>query len=164
MQRAMPKPDFPSVFCATFVLFALTACSPDPSEREPGLDHTAIAPQEAREFSEEDKRVASALSLSQGEAAMQAEGPYARALLCSHGIEVLAMRFGDGAGLSDHQREAMVQARAYFAQQLRAVGEDEGKTAREISADLEQTAQDNYNDGESIRTAASCLRRLQEGA
>lgn len=146
-----------SVTGAAFLMIALAACS---SGRE-----TMTAPNEepARAFSDEDRRVASALSISQDRAVTNADSPYSRALLCRNGMETLAERFQDAAGLSEQQREGIEQARAYFDERLRLLGESEGKSASDISEDVQQTAEDNFDTAENARIAIACLQRLQQG-
>lgn len=152
--------DFLPALSASFVMLALAACSD--RSGDPGRERTDTVPQELAEFSEEDKRVASALYPSRNDTLTQAKTPYAQSILCRHGTDVLALRLGDAVGLTEPQRAAMEQARAYFAQQSSALGEAAGKSVEEINSDLEKVAEENVNESDSILIAISCLRKLQE--
>lgn len=133
---------------------SLTACSS-------GAEPVTASPQEqSQTFSEEDKRVALALSVSRNQVVTDAEGPYAQALLCRNGMEVLAERL-KGA-LNAQQRQAIDQAREYFDRQVSELGESEGKVPSEITSDVERTAQDNFNVAENARVAMACLQNLQK--
>lgn len=149
------KRDFKFALFAVLALTTLAGCSSaDKGDADPKP--------EARQFSEEDKRVARALSVSQVQSISDAEGPYARALLCANGMDALAERFQDFRGLGEQQRSAIEQAREYFGQQLREAGASEGKSANDIESDLQKTAQDNIDPAENARTAMACLQRLQQ--
>ena len=142
---------------AILVVSSLTACSSREESSPPSSE-------QPREFSAEDKRAARALSISNNPAVMNAESPYARALLCRNGIGALAEQFEKARGLSDEQRQAMEQARAYFDEQLRVLGQREGKSESDVSSDLEKVAQENVDTAENARIANACLRRLLEAA
>lgn len=153
----MAKIDPQSLIGAALITMALAACSSD------GETMTGPNEEPAREFSDADRRVASALSISQNRAVTNADSPYSRALLCRNGMEALAERFQEAGGLSEQQRQGIEQARTYFDGQLRLLGESEGKSASDISADVQQTAEDNFDTAENARIAIACLRQLQEG-
>ena len=142
--------------CAVLIPCLLAACS----SGEPPSEATATG--STREFSAEDKRAAEALSIGNSQEVTAAGSPYSRALLCRHGIAVLAANFETAPGLSQEQREAMEQASAYFDQQLRQLGSEENKSAAEITSDLEQTAEDNTDLAANARTAVACLQRLRD--
>jgi hypothetical protein len=78
-------------------------------------------------------------------------------------MDVLVSRLGEAVGLAEAQRGALLQAQAYFDERVRALGTDEEKTADQVRADLERTAEDNPDDSRSARIAMSCLWALQEG-
>lgn len=116
-------------------------------------------------FSEEDKRAARALSISNNQAVIDATSPYARALLCSNAIETLAERFQGARGpMMDEQRQAMEQARAYFREQLSALAEREGKSDAELTNDMDETREQHADPAENAQIAIACLRRLQEAS
>ena len=158
----MPK-SIPTSLCMLSVFFMLAACSSDSSSTDYGTNRSGASQNGAEEFDDEDKRVASVLSLSQVETSMQAEGTYAEALQCIHGMDVLTERLSD-AQFDEQQREAMGKARRYFIERLQDLGSQEGRTAREIAEDLQQTEDGNSSDSDSVRTAMSCLRRLLDEA
>lgn len=151
MLKIAPKP----ALCAIFALSSLAACSPD-------ADIADEPATEQRVFSEEDQRIARALSIGNSRAVANADSPYARALLCRHGMDVLADRFREASGLSEQQRQGIEQAQTYFDEELRALAQDEGKTPAELDSDLAQVAEDNPDPGEAARIAIGCLQRLQE--
>lgn len=153
MQRTLP----PAAWSALAALSLLSACS---SNQQP-----APPPADDKQFSEEDKRAARALSISNNEAITDAASPYARALLCNNGIETLAERFQGARGpMMDQQRQAMEQARAYFGDQLRLLAEREGKSEAELNSDMEEAAEQHADPAENAQIAIACLRRLQEAA
>ena len=105
--------------------------------------------------------MASALSVSNRQEILNSESPYARALLCGHAMNALAGTFLEARGLSGEQRQAMVQAQAYFDEQLRVLAQREGKSASDLSEDLEKMAEERADRGESAQIAVACLRDLQ---
>lgn len=152
----MPITDGRILSSAMFMLVSLTACS----SGENTHDDAPASP--AKAFSDEDREIARALSISNDLAVADADSPYARALLCRNGMGVLAERFQDAVGLSIEQRQGIEQAVTYFDGQMRVLGEAEGKAAADVTSDLEQTAADNPDTTENVRTAIACLRELQE--
>ncbi len=151
MQRTLSTAPLSALAALSF----LSACSPNPQAPSPAFDE--------KEFSEEDKRAARALSISNNQAVMEATNPYARALLCRNGIDGLAERFQQARGpMMEEQQQAMEQARAYFDEQLRLLAEREGKSEAELNDDLEETGQQHADPGENAQIAVACLRRLQQ--
>lgn len=140
---------------AIAALTLLSACSSNRQQVPP--------PAEDRAFTEEDKRAARALSLSNNQAITDATSPYARALLCRNGIEALAVRFQGvrGPGMAE-QRQAMEQVRAYIGEQLRLLAEREGKSGAELNGDMKETQEQHADPTENAQIALACLRRLQE--
>lgn len=117
-----------------------------------------------REFSEQEKRAARALSISNIELAARAEEePYAQALLCRHGLAELAGFIDESAGLNGEHEEALRQAEALYDQRLRDLAGASGKPSGDIPRDLERTAQENPNRAANVRTAVACLQELQRG-
>ncbi|MBT2133558.1 hypothetical protein KK137_04340 [Croceibacterium sp. LX-88] len=153
--RNMVKRDLKFVFSVALALTTLAACSP--------AENSIAAPErKVREFSEEDKRLARALSVGQAQAVTEADSPYARALLCANGMDALAERLQDFQGLAEQQQLAIEQARTYFSEELNEAGAGEGKSASDIKSDLEKTALANVDAAENARTAMACLQRLQQ--
>lgn len=154
MPAIMRKLASTSICCPLIAGVLLASCSP-------GADVAERPSDEVRAFSEEDKRVASALSVSNRQEILNSESPYARALLCGHAMNALAGTFLEARGLSGEQRQAMVQAQAYFDEQLRVLAQREGKSASDLSEDLEKMAEERADRGESAQIAVACLRDLQ---
>lgn len=142
--------------CAVLIACSLAACSSGEAPSE------AMATENTRQFSAEDKRAAEALSIGNSQEVAAADSPYSRALLCRNGMAVLAANFENAAGLSRQQRKAMEQASAYFDRQLQQLGSEEDKSASEIASDLERTAEENADLAANARTAVACLQRLRD--
>jgi len=149
----MTRATFRTNFFVAIPLLALTACSSGRGEAPEAVQKI--------EFGPEEKRVAQALSVSNNQAVMNAETPYARALLCKSGIDVLADRFGEARGLSSEQKSGMEQARVYFDEQLQLLATREGKSGADLAADLKAVTEDGAISGESAQIVVACLRRLQ---
>lgn len=144
----------PSAWLVIAVLSFLCACSP--SQPSGGR---AIP---TREFSQEDKRAALALSISNSEAVADAATPYDRSLLCKNGIEALIQRFQGLRGPStDQQLQAMEQASAYFSEQVHSIAKLEGKSEAELTRDLKVTREQHEDPAENVQIIAACLRALE---
>lgn len=144
-----------TVLCALLVSGALPGCSDESALRAPPSE-------KAREFGEQDKAAARALSIGNNEAMASADSPYAQALLCRHGIEVIADRLRQSGGFSDEQVQGIAQAQTYFDRRLRVLADSEGKSASDIRSDLAKTATDNPDIGVNARIAIACLQKLQQ--
>lgn len=145
-----------SVLCGMLASLSLAACSSDENIlREPRTE-------QSREFGEHDKIVARALSISNTQAMEKADSPYARALLCRSGVEVLAERIREAGGLGAQHVQAVEQVQAYFDQQLHTLASREGRSINDISRDLEQMALDYPDRATNARLAVSCLQELQK--
>lgn len=147
-----------SVFLwATIYSFSLVACSNGEltAERQPH--------DERREFGAEEKRAARALSISNTEIVANAESPYARALLCRHGLTEMAGMMRETWSLSSEQEQALRHAEAMLDERLRELAGAEGKSSEGIQEDLEQTAQNNRDQARNVRMAVGCIEQLQQG-
>jgi hypothetical protein len=116
-----------------------------------------------REFSAEEKRQARALSISQVKSVTDAASPYARALLCKNGMDVMAQRLQNVGIMNAQQGQLLQQAQAYFDRQLNALGEQQGLSAADVRNDLGRVARDHSDTSENARIAVACLKRLQMG-
>ena len=140
---------------AMLLLPVLAACSS-------GRDATEMTVGgESREFSEQDKIAARALSISDSRT-VSAGSPYTQALLCRNAMEVLGESFAQSGALSEQQMQGVGQAKAYFDGQLHELVGAEGKSPDDIGPDLEQVAQDNQDAAANARIAIACLERLRE--
>jgi hypothetical protein len=145
-------------FVWTILCLSLPAgCSDDAQTAEP------LPQDRPREFSEEEKRAARALSISNTEVLAAAETPYAQALLCRHGITEVRRVMSETAGLRGEQKKALSQAEALFDRRLRDLVRSTGKSPGDIPADLGRTADENPDQSANVRTAMACLQKLQQG-
>ena len=145
--------------CGAFLMLATVSCSQKASDSPPSLESDYPGTSLQQEFSEEDKRVASALALDGKMAGLKRERPYEQALLCNHGLEVLGERT-EGMGLSEAQRNAIATAQAHFLRQAEKLGIAEGRGTEEIVDDRRKIAAESFDDGKSVRYAMQCLENL----
>lgn len=113
-------------------------------------------------FSDEDKIAARALSVGDKQALEHADSDYARAILCKHNVSIALKFMSEANSLSNEQMQAVGQLELYLDQQIQRLGNEEGKTTDEISADLELLSEDGQANAENMRVAMACLRRMQE--
>jgi hypothetical protein len=116
-----------------------------------------------RTFSAEEMKQARALSITQASSVTDAANPYAKALLCKIGMDLVAQRLQNVGVMNAEQRQILQESKAYFDRQLNALGEQRGKSARDIQRDLAQVAEHHSDAAENTRTAVACLKRLQPG-
>lgn len=138
------------------VLPSLAGCS------EGGETLRTPQAEQSRQFSDADKIAARALSIGNDEAMTNADSPYAQALLCKNGVDIIADRISQAGGFGEQQMQGIELAQAYYDRQVRSLAASEGKSASEIEGDLEQTATDNPDVGANARIAIACLQNLQE--
>lgn len=127
-----------------------------------GEDRSTESRTQAREFSQEDKAAARALSIGNASAIEEAASPYAQALLCRNAIEKLAAQFRQTEGLSDEQIQGIEQVQALYDRRVRLLSGPESKSSENLSHDLDQPTADNSESKTNGRVAIACLRQLQE--
>lgn len=115
----------------------------------------------AREFTDQEKRAARTLSISQLGTPPAAGSAYDKAILCSIALESLAVRFGDLEALNQEQVRALSLARNSYERQARALGNERGRSAEELRTDRQRVATENSDQGARLRTAIGCLQSLQ---
>jgi hypothetical protein len=116
----------------------------------------------ARQFSEQERLAARALSIGQVNSVTHAASPYARAVLCKNGLDVIARRLRNASVLSVQQQQLMQQAQAYFDRQVHALAQQQGVSATDVGKDLRQAAEEHADDEENARIAVACVQGLQQ--
>ncbi|ABC64772.1 hypothetical protein ELI_13400 [Erythrobacter litoralis HTCC2594] len=136
-------------------LIAPLGCA-DPDEAAPRDDTAA----QTREFSAEDKRVASLLSIGDSAALEESEGPYEQARMCRDSINAMIVRFRSLDALDASQVRAMETARELFQSRMDAAIE----TARPGDAAQEDELAELPDDQQAARQARiaiACVRTLE---
>lgn len=144
-----------NVALAAGLFLSLVSCS---GGEERGKE-AAKAPE--RQFSEEDKRAARALSIGDSRAIESSGSPYAQALLCNNAVQSIADRLRSAGSLNAEQLRGFDQTRAYYDRQVFGLGKQEGKSASQIQQDRKQTAAANPEPAANARLAIACLQMLQ---
>jgi hypothetical protein len=132
-------------------LLPLTACSAPAAT--PGREQQA---QRQREFGEDDKRIARALSIGGGEV-RAGKSPRFYATLCGLALASIAERMQDSGILTAEQSRAFAQAEALYARRAA-----DGATRAERDA-IQLEIDTLYPEpGDKARFAIGCLRELAE--
>lgn len=111
----------------------------------------------ATEFTQDDKRAARALSLTNAGTTERTDDPQEQARLCSSAIEALRVRLRDSAVLSDEQMLALGEAKAIYDRRIRGVV----ASASEAANDQPEQAEGDASPAEQARLAIGCLQDLQ---
>lgn len=113
------------------------------------------------EFSSQDKKVASALSISNNSGLNQAEGLYEQAIRCSAAIDMLASRLREVGSYGSELVAAAEKAKAIYDRRAAALPSPEQKS--QADGEREQLLTDaGAPDSEtSVRTAMACIQKLQ---
>lgn len=130
---------------------ALASCT---EVQRPGEEQVGTSSQ--ANFSAEDKRIASRLSLGTGQLARAStEG---KALLCELGLEAIRARIQTSGALSADQLDAFEQAREHY-HRLAVQGYG---TAEKLAEARSRAEIDYPRTGDRARLAVTCLRDLAE--
>ena len=127
-------------------LGVLGACSADSTP----VEKTDVPQQPV--FSEEDRRVARALSVGSNDLSPSLS-PQFRAALCSLALEAIEERLQ--GSLSEEQRQAFAQAQSLYRQRARA-----GVSQEERRSTLSEVEASYPEQSERARFAISCLQEL----
>lgn len=145
--------------CSLIAATILASCS---GERQ--SQRLAISKGGAREFSQQDKVVAQALSLGNDSTVEGAEGPYAEALLCSGAMDALVGHLSESGGASNEVVEALRQAQDLYDRRLRSLASSEGKSQNDLRRDLQRAASEDVALSANARVALGCIKKLQQTA
>ena len=146
-----------ALILALALTLALAACS---SPQDDG--QTAVREQPVQTFSVAERAAAQALSIGNRGTVPEAAGPYEQALACSHAIEFITERFGESGALTDQQVQAVEQVKAVYDRRARTLGNQAGRSAEEIRADLRDAAEESPEPREQALQAMGCLQQLDQ--
>lgn len=118
------------------------------------------APELAREFGEEDKQAALALSIGSVQALSAETSAYARSLSCSIALESVSTQLAAGGQLDTEMVNAIEQVRTVYNNRVQQLGSAEGKSAAEIAADRVQRVEELPEQSERGQIAIGCLRAM----
>lgn len=138
-----------------FVPLLLAACSTDESAPVPGE-----MPEQAREFSDEDKQAALALSVGNVQALSAEMSAYNRALSCSIALDSVHAQLSEGGQLDPAMLNAIEQVRTVYNNRVRQLGSAENMSLADIAADRLQRAEEMTEPSERGQVAIGCLRAM----
>lgn len=151
----MINPRLPNHILALFALSVLPACDSSTLSKD-----TNAAP-ETRVFSDAKKAAAKTLSIGVSQTIDTMRDPTTKASICSRSIGTLTQILSESNALTDIQRNAIEQARAFYQRQI-PKGSDIQRsdgTAGDREDDLRVA---EIDPGQDARIALACLRDLEE--
>ncbi len=129
-----------------------------------GADTAAPVPSEkvgqARQFSDEDKRAAVALSVGSVQALSAETSAYIRSLSCSIALDSLYAQMSEGGQLDPAMLNAVEQVRTVYNSRVQQLGAAESKSSADIAADRQQRAEEIPEQRERGQIAIGCLRAM----
>lgn len=138
-----------------FVPLLLAAC---------GTDEPAPVPREvlghAREFSDEVKQAALALSVGNVRALSAEMSAYSRSLSCSIALDSVHAQLSEGGQLDPAMVNAIEQVRTVYNNRVQQLGSAENKSSADIAADRLQRAEEMTEPSERGQIAIGCLRAM----
>ncbi|WP_454598021.1 hypothetical protein [Qipengyuania sp. SM2507] len=138
-----------------FVPLLLAACGTNESAPVPGK-----VPEQAREFSDEDKQAALALSIGNMQALSAETSAYDRSLACSIALESVNAQLSESGQLDTAMVRAIEQVRMVYNNRVLQLGAAEGKSTADIAADRRQRAEEISEQSERGQIAIGCLRAM----
>ena len=148
------RPRLPAILVMSVSLL-LAACSSGEPAPAPGE-----TPDRAREFSEEDKRAALALSIGNVQALSAETSAYDRAQTCSIALESVYAQLSESGQLDTAMINAIDQVRTVYNNQVQQLGSAENKSTADIAADRLQRAEEIPEPSERGQIAIGCLRAM----
>lgn len=146
---------FPALPC-TLALALLAGCS-GAQESDQGA---GVSQEQVRQFSNEERLAARALSIGSRSAAPQSGNPYEQAVTCSSAIEALADRLRQSDALTSEQLQIVEQAKAVYDRRIRSLTDQASAAGTAVGEDPLQ-AVDNPPRGEALQ-AIGCIQNLAE--
>lgn len=150
LRTSRPHPLAISVLLVPLLLAACGSSEPAPVPGE-------MADQ-AREFSEEDKQAALALSIGNVQALSTETSPYERALSCSIALESVYAQLSESGQLDTAMVNAIEQVRTMYNNRVQQLGSAENKSTADIAAERLQRAEEIPEPSERGQIAIGCLR------
>ena len=115
---------------------------------------------QAREFSEEDKQAALALSVGNVQALSAETSAYDRALSCSIALESVSAQLSESGQLDPAMVNAIDQVRTVYNNRVQQLGSAENKSTADIAAERMQRAEEIPEPRERGQIAIGCLRAM----
>jgi len=115
---------------------------------------------QAREFSEEDKQAALALSVGNVQALSAETSAYDRALSCSIALESVSTQLSESGQLDPAMVNAIDQVRTVYNNRVQQLGSAENKSTADIAAERMQRAEEIPEPRERGQIAIGCLRAM----
>jgi hypothetical protein len=137
------------------VALLLSACGSGEAAPTPGK-----IPEQAREFSAEDKKAALALSMGNVQALSAETSAYDRSLLCSIALESVQAQLSESGQLDTAMINAIDQVRTIYTTRVQQLGAAENKSGSEIAADHQQRVEELSQRSERGQIAIGCLRAM----
>jgi transposase-like protein len=116
--------------------------------------------EQARKFSDEDKRAALALSVGNVQALSAEMSAYSRSLSCSIALESVYAQLSGGDQLGPAMVSAVEQVRTVYNNRVQQLGAAENKSTADIAADRQQRAEEMPEQRERGQIAIGCLRAM----
>lgn len=138
-----------------FTPLMLAACGTDEPAPVPGE-----GPEQAREFSDEDKQAALALSVGNVRALSAEMSPYSRSLSCSIALDAVHAQLSEGGQLDPAMVNAIEQVRTVYDNRVQQLGSAENKTPADIAAERLQRVEEMTEPSERGQIAIGCLRAM----
>lgn len=113
----------------------------------------------AREvFSDADRRVARALSISNRADLVDRSSPYSHAIACELAVQALAERMDEMNVLTKAQEDALSQAQRGYSRQVRDISARDGKDEADIERDKAEQREAISDPAQRMQIAIGCLR------
>lgn len=138
-----------------FVPMMLAACGTDEPAPVPGS-----MPEQAREFSDEDKQAALALSVGRVRALSAEMSAYSRSLSCSIALDAVHAQLSEGGQLDPAMVNAIEQVLTVYNNRVRELGSAENKSPADIAVDRLRRAEEMTQPSERGQIAIGCLRAM----
>lgn len=146
---------WPAPIIAAGIVTCLSASCSAPAADGPVTDGMSGA----KQFSEDDRRAARALSIGNVRTVAMTDNPLDQAVLCSLAIGEIAERMQtSGMGLTQEQIEAVIMAKKIYDR--RAIAAARTKPADAIQTARARIAEANPEPSARAQTAIACLRQL----
>ena len=133
----------------------LVACGSSEGSSPPGQ-----MPEEAREFSAQDKQAALALSLGNVSALSEQTSAYDRSLSCSIALESVYAQLSENGQLDTAVINAIEQVSTIYDQRVQQLGSADNKAPADIATDRLQRAEEIADPSVRGQIAIGCLRAM----
>lgn len=139
-------------FSCSLAAGLIAACEAPPAQDDPSAFSSN------RVYSEEERRIAAALSIGRPAILEEEASEYGKAILCKIALDSIAPRLRELT--STEQRAQLAQVEAQVAEQAFVQGGAGGKSRAEVTRDLQARAAQIDDPSVLVPTAMACLRTL----